>query len=92
MPQIDLAGVGQRLEALRQSIGLNSREFAASFDLDPSSYSKTAQGEKILRSQHAFIISERWNVSMDYIYRGRLHDLPTELRDKILKHLNSDDE
>lgn len=84
-----MQGVGARLEALRLALGLAKNEFAQSFGLDPSSYSKTIAGEKQLRSEAAFIIAERWNVSMDFLYRGRLSDLPDSLRDSVLSHLST---
>lgn len=89
MPRIDMAGVGRRLEALRQALNLSRKDFADSFGLDPSSYTKTVDGEKQLRSEAAYIIAERWGVSMDYMFRGRLADLPEHLRESILKHLNA---
>ncbi|HAR50386.1 helix-turn-helix transcriptional regulator [Roseovarius nubinhibens] len=91
MPKIDMPGVGRRLEALRLALDLNRREFSESFGLDPSSYTKTAEGEKSLRTQHAFAIAERWSVSMDYLFRGRLSDIPDHLREAILSHLNGQD-
>ena len=91
MPQIDMAGVGRRLEALRQALNLSRKDFADSFGLDPSSYTKTVVGEKQLRSEAAYIIAESWGVSMDYIFRGRFTDLPEHLRESILKHLSKGD-
>jgi transcriptional regulator with XRE-family HTH domain len=89
MPRIDHEGVGHRLEALRLALEMQRNEFAESFGLDPSSYTKTADGNKTLRSEAGFAISERWGVSMDYIYRGRLSDLPENLREKVLSNLNN---
>ena len=91
MPRIDMAGVGRRLEALRLALGLSRKAFSDSFGLDPSSYTKTVDGEKQLRSEAAYAIAERWNVSMDYLFRGRLADLPEHLRESILKTLNTGD-
>ncbi len=88
MPRIDMLGVGKRLEALRLALGLSRKEFSHSFGLDPSSYTKTADGEKQLRSEAGFAIAERWGVSMDYIYRGRLTGVPENLRETILSNLN----
>jgi transcriptional regulator with XRE-family HTH domain len=89
MPRIDMAGVGRRLEALREALGLSRKDFSDTFGLDASSYGKTAKGEKQLRSDAAYAISELWGVSMDYLFRGRLTDLPSDIRPKILKNLNT---
>lgn len=91
MPRIDHSGVGARLEALREALNLQRNEFAASFGLDPSSYTKTVSGSKVLRSEAGFVISEKWGVSMDFLYRGRMSDLPDNLRDSILTNLNGND-
>jgi len=89
LPRIDMQSVGLRLEAMRHALDLSRKDFAVSFGLDPSSYTKTVDGEKQLRSEAAYVIAERWGVSMDYIFRGRLTDLPEHLRESILKHLNT---
>lgn len=92
MPRIDMTGVGLRLEALRSALNLSRKDFASSFGLDPSSYTKTVDGDKLLRSEAAFAISERWGVSMDYLYRGRFTDIPESLRETILKNLKTSHE
>lgn len=81
--KIDLAAVGHRLEKLRIALDLNKGEFASSFGIDPSSYSKVIRGDKPLKADMAFEISEKWGVTMDYLYRGRLVDLPDALATKL---------
>lgn len=91
LPKIDQNGVGARLDALRLALDLPKGEFASSFGLDPSSYAKIISGDKPLKSEHAFAISERWGVSMDFLYRGRFLEMPADLRLSILSFLNSQD-
>lgn len=94
-PQIDMAGVAFRLEALRSTTGLSKDAFARSFGLDPSSYTKMtnnlAPGKedktKPLKSEHAFALAERWGVSMDFIYRGDLSKIEPTVRDTIMAAL-----
>ena len=86
-----MLGVGRRLEALRHALDLSRKDFANSFGLDPSNYTKTVDGEKQLRSEAAYAIAERWGVTMDYLFRGRLAELPEHLRESILKNLNTAD-
>ena len=83
--KIDLEGVGKRLEAIRSALHLPKGEFAKSFGVDPSSYSKIIKGEKPLLAESAFQISEQWGVTMDYIYRGRLLGLPEEIAEDLRK-------
>jgi plasmid maintenance system antidote protein VapI len=88
LPKIDMAGVAQRLEALREAHGIQKGEFADSFGLHPSSYSKVIQSAKPLKSEWAYIISQRWGASMDYIYKGDLSRIEDALRAKIMTNLN----
>lgn len=89
MPKIDMPTVSARLEALRQALGLGKGDFADSFGLDASSYSKVISGAKPLKSEHAFIIAERWGVTMDFIYRGDMSKMDDSLRRTIMASLTA---
>lgn len=75
--------VGCRLQAIRMVFGLQSKDMAALIAVDPSSYSKTEKGSKPLKSEHAYVIAERYGITMDYIYRGSFAQLPTDLAAKL---------
>lgn len=100
LPQIDMASVAFRLEALRSTTGLSKDAFAKSFGLDPSSYTKMtnnlAPGKedktKPLKSEHAFALAVRWGVTMDFIYRGDLSKIEDTLRDRIITALTGHQE
>lgn len=79
--------VAKRLEALRDAIPLGKGEFADSVSIDRSSYSKIIKAEKPLKIEMGYLISERWGVSLDYLYRGRLADLPEKLAKNIASNL-----
>lgn len=89
LPKIDLPGVGRRLDALRKALGLQKGDFADTFGLDRSSYSKVIKGEKPLTSDYAYIIAQRWGAPMDYLYKGDLSRIDEALRAKIIDNLNS---
>lgn len=84
--------VGRRLEALRNHHGLTRAEFSKTVGIDATSYGKIEKGLKPLKADMAFRISERWGVSMDYLYRGRLTELPAKLADSLMSDLNHDQE
>lgn len=83
--KIDLKEVGERVEKVRIALGLDKGEFAKSFGLDASSYSKVIQGLKPLKVDYAFDMAQKWGVTMDYLYRGSLTDLPAHLAEKLRK-------
>ncbi|ATG49756.1 transcriptional regulator [Celeribacter ethanolicus] len=83
--------VGRRLEALREHHHLNKADFSDSVGIDRSSYIKIERGDKPLKAEMAYAISERWGVSMDYLYRGRLTELPAPLADSLMRSLTKGD-
>ncbi len=83
--------VGRRLEALREYYHLNKADFSDSVGIDRSSYIKIERGDKPLKAEMAYAISERWGVSMDYLYRGRLTELPAPLADSLMRSLTQGD-
>lgn len=89
LPKIDTAGVATRLEALRNAHGLQKGEFAESFGLDPSSYSKViGDHKKPLKLEYGYVIASIWGVTMDYLYRGDLSRIEEPLRSKIRANLS----
>jgi len=89
LPKIDMESVAQRVEALRLVSGMNKDSFSRTFGLDPSSYTKVITSKKPLKSEHAFAISERWGVSMDFIYRGDLSKMDADFRARVIAALNA---
>ena len=89
MPKIDLHRVGLRLSAVRAASGLSSGDFARTVDIDPSSYSKIELGKKSLNADMGFRVSERWGVSMDFLYRGSLNGLPENILEALRQIENS---
>lgn len=82
-PSFRPADVARRLTLAREALGLKKSEMADSVGIDRSSYTKIENGDKVLNADMAFAIAERWGVSMDYLYRGRLTDLPASIASKL---------
>ena len=68
---------------------LTQAEFAHSVQIDATSYGRIEKGLKPLKADMAFRIAERYDVSMDYLYRGRFTSLPTKLADSLMIHLTT---
>lgn len=85
------ASVAQRLRALMVATDQKPSEIADLIGLDRSSMTKVLKGEKPLKPELAFEICERYGVTMDFIYRGQVRDLPTSLSKAIITALNTDD-
>ena len=91
IPQLDLEGVGRRLDAVRNATGLEKGIFADTVGIDASSYSKIIKGEKPLKADMAYAVSIRWGASMDYLYKGSLDALPPNLSASIIAALTKRD-
>ena len=76
--------VGRRLQALREHRGKTRADFAASVGIDATSYGRIEKGLKPLKAEMAYRISERGGVTMDFLYRGRLTELPEALANKLI--------
>ncbi|MEN9062869.1 MULTISPECIES: helix-turn-helix domain-containing protein [Ponticoccus] len=79
--------VGERLEALREYNEMTRAQFATSVGIDPTSYGRIEKGQKPLKADMAYRIAERWGVSMDFLYRGRLTEIPAKLADTLMQNL-----
>lgn len=84
---IDPIRVGRRIEAVRLATGMAQNDFADVIGVDPSSYSKIKAGKKALNSDMAYRASQRFAVSMDFLYKGDVSRLPDNLRAAILANL-----
>lgn len=91
-PTVDLDGVARRLKVIRLAYDMTSGDFAASINVDPSSYSKIENGKKPLKMEMGFAISEIYGVSLDFIYRGRVTDLPEQVAQHWRQTLNNQQE
>ncbi len=87
LQDIDLVGVGERLEALRTAHGVTRTEFSGAVGLDVSSYAKIARGDMLLQIYHAWGLSRRYGASLEYIYAERLEDLRSDLLPKVKARL-----
>lgn len=81
--------VGRRCQALREHLDMTKAAFADSIKIDRTSYIRIERGEKPLKADMAFKIAERWGVSMDFLYRGRLTELPDKLADSLMQNLTN---
>lgn len=76
-----------RLEAIIDAVQVGRGELADIIGLDRSSMSKVLKGEKPFKPEFAYELCEKYGVTMDFIYRGQIRDLPPTLARSILAHL-----
>ena len=77
--------IGRRLEAIRKSTGLNIKDYVALLDLAYTRYINWETGARRMKPEEAVLFCDKFAVSLDFIYRGKLDALPAN----ILKELSS---
>lgn len=80
----DLArDVARRLAAARKALGLDQEEFGAGGNLSQPRYNQYETGRRLLTLSAAMALCERYNLTLDYLYRGDPSGLPYRLADKV---------
>lgn len=77
--------IGRRLKAIRLSTGLNVKDFVGLLDLGYTRYINWETGVRRLMPEDAELFCDRFSVTMDFIYRGKL----AALDENVLKALTS---
>lgn len=77
--------VGIRLEKLRVIHGLKQPPMGAIVGLEQSGYSRVETGQRLLTPEHALLYAERFQVTMDWLYRGITMGLSQYLLDKLVE-------
>jgi transcriptional regulator with XRE-family HTH domain len=86
-PEMHPDRVGQRVTAMRESLGLSKAQFADSLGLDRSTLTKVEAGTKGLDIAIGARIAELYTIGLDFTYRGVTADLPVELRSRVLAQM-----
>ena len=75
--------IGQRLRLTRESMRLTQVEFARRAGIAPNTYNQFETGMRLVPPGRAIAICDAYSLTLDWIYRGRMDDLPTRLSKAI---------
>ncbi len=78
--------VGARIRALRHEAEISQSGLATILDVSPGAIGNWEQGQGCPTIKQALKICRKFNVSLDYIFRGRIHEL-TQGRGETLSKL-----
>lgn len=79
----DLQRVGQRLVHIRRMFRLSQTELARRLRIDLSTLSKWESGDREPNLALIVALCDGLDLSLDFIYRGRMEGLPAETREKL---------
>jgi DNA-binding XRE family transcriptional regulator len=86
MKEISRIEIIKRIEWLRLELGLSKSDFAKSFGVARNTYGNWVKsGEQVIPLTASISICIKYGVSLDFIYFGKIRDLPVELFDKWIK-------
>lgn len=75
--------VSARLELTRDALGLSGREFAGAAGIGDSTYSNYKKAKRRPEIDHALRLCDRFELTLDWIYRGDPSGLKYGLAQKI---------
>lgn len=79
--------VGPRVTAIRETLSMSKAQFADSLDFDRSSLTKVEKGQTGLDINVGIRIAVLYGFGLDFIYRGDLSDVPSDLRTRLMVNL-----
>jgi transcriptional regulator with XRE-family HTH domain len=75
--------IGKRLRAFRNHLGLTQKAFVDRHNLSPTQYNNWESGHRRIPVEKAAILEERYGLTLDFIYLGRLRTLQSNLADAL---------
>ena len=81
--------VGERLRVTRLAVRLRQADMARALEIKKSTYAMQEAGANMLPPKTALRLCALFDVTMDWLYRGRLDAMPQEMREKVRKVLAS---
>ncbi len=75
--------IAERLRVTRAVFGLAQGEFAAKADINANTYNQYEQAVRRPSIEHAIALAERYNITLDWIYRGEPSGLKHETFEAI---------
>ena len=75
--------VSERIVQGRTALGRSQANVAKALGISAQRLSNYENGSRPLDIGLAIILCERFGLTLDYLYRGKVYGLPSELADKI---------
>lgn len=70
--------VATRLRRTREAFGMQQGEFASAAGIAFNTYNQYEQGARLMRLENAMALCERFDLTLDWIYRGEPAGLPLQ--------------
>lgn len=84
-----LRGIGARIAAGRRACGLNQGQLADLLGIQQSRLSQWEAGKRAQSAIDLIPFADTYDVSLDFIFRGKEGSLPVDLRNRIREILDA---
>jgi transcriptional regulator with XRE-family HTH domain len=81
----DMLMIGARLRLIREVYQMNQKDFAAEIGLPSNQYNQYEQGKRRPFISIAQQICDRYHVSLDWIYDGKMNHLSVDIANRLLQ-------
>jgi transcriptional regulator with XRE-family HTH domain len=81
--ELDAKPVGRRLRLTREALRLTQREFAQRCGMATNTYGQYETGARLISPKRAIDLCDAYALTLDWIYRGELGDMPYKLANAI---------
>lgn len=75
--------IGQRLALLREAYGMKSSEMADYLGIERTYWTRFERGHRPPSDEVAFLLTERFNITLDWLLLGKMDKLPLDVADKL---------
>ena len=72
-----------RLRVTRMALGLSQAEIARQTKIQPAAWNNAETGDNRLKIESALRVCRRYGVTLEWLFRGDIRQLPSELAEKI---------
>lgn len=77
--------IGERLRLIREAWGLRPAEMADMLGIERTYWSRFEGGKRAVSDEVAYLLTERFSVTMDFIILGKWSGLPLSVAEKLRK-------
>lgn len=77
--------IGERLRLVREAFGLKPAEIADMLNVERTYWSRFEGGKRAVSDEVAYLLTERFRVTMDFLILGKWDMLPLDVAEKLRK-------
>lgn len=79
--------IGERLKLIREAHGLRPAEIADMLGIERTYWSRFEGGKRAVSDEVAYLLTERFNVTLDFVILGRWDKLSVEVAEKLRRFI-----